>query len=288
MKNRGVVAPLLAALVLFLSAGLLLRPSADRYGVSAVKLSLPGGTGILYRSGGARAPGTVTVADEDGHTHALTSAGGSAAALLLRERGDGADMLATELARRGVAVLTAAPGTDPAGAWEALTSSGFARLSSLALLGGGDALTLADRLAGGGKEPAAVVLRGDGALLEQAAASRARNILFLTGDEPDPAVLTAFLGEPERKPMAIGGYFAEGTARRAARPLSGKWDDRETMLPVIDWLGSSLGHAVELPDEDLPTLTRKTSRTGAAVCAALGAVCAGGSLLRPRKRSEET
>lgn len=289
MRDRVRLIPLLPALVFFLAAGLLLRPALDRYGVSVTDVALPNGAAArLYRSGDDRQAGPAAFTDDDGHTHTLAPAGGSAAALLLRERGDGADALAAELARRGVAVLAAAPGADPDRAWEALTESGFARLSSLALLGGESALALADRLAGSGKEPAAVVLRGDGALLERAAASRARNILFLTGAEPDPGTLAAFLGEEERKPMAIGGYFAEGTARRAVRPAPGRWDERENLLPVIDWLGSSLGHAVELPDEDLPTLTRKTARTAAATCAALGAACAGGALLRRRKRSEET
>ena len=288
MRDRGRLALLSAALAFFLAAGLLLRPALDRYGVSVKKLSLPVGTGVLYRSGDERAAGTAILADEDddGHVHALTSAGKSAAALLLRERGDGADALAAELARRGVAVLAVSPGTDSDRAWEALTESDFARPSALAVLGGAEALALADRLAGGAGEPAAVILRGGG-LLEPAASSRARNILLLAENAPDPDLLTAFLGEPERRPMAIGGYFAEGTARRAVRPAAGGWDRRETMLPVIDWLGSCLGHAVELPDDDLPTLTRKTTRAAAAACAALGAVCAGGAGLRRRKRSEE-
>ena len=84
--------------------------------------------------------------------------------------------------------------------------------------------------------------------------------------EPSAESAEAFLGERERRPGWIGGYFAEGTARKVVRPWSGRWDDPEALQPVIDWLGSSLGHVIELSDEDLLS-------PGAAVCRRWGTVC---------------
>lgn len=277
------------ALALLALAGLLLWRGLDRDGVSAGAVTLPGGEGaklfLPADSGPVPALSLPAEEGEEDHVHTLSLGGQLSAALVLRAPRDGADGLAVELARRGVAVLAAAP-EDAGAAWGWLTGQGFARLSALALLGGEEALTLADALTGSGRESAAVILRGEEPLLERAASSPARNILFLTPGEPPMETVETFLGEPERKPGAIGGYFAEGTARRVIRRAGERWDGEETLLPVIDWLGSALGHSVELHDDDLILRERRELRTGAAVSAALGLCLAGGSLLPGKKRGE--
>ena len=282
--RRRLFLPALAAALLCLAGALFWR-SGDLHGASASALSLPdGGTGRIYRSGAGRDAGTLALPeDEDGHTHTVSVSGGSAAALILTRRGDGSAVLAAELARRGVTAVTMPESGDASAAWDALAARDDVRLSSLALIGGAEALDLADALADSGRECAAVILRGDGPLLERAAASKARNILFLTGAEPEKGLVTAFLGEEERKSGDIGGYFAEGTARRVIRPAPERLDREETLLPVIDWLGSSLGHAVELPDGDLPNRSGPYIRLAAGALALAGLAAAGGAVLRIRK-----
>ncbi len=254
-KGRRLSA-LFLALALIAAGGLLLRRGADRGGVGVTRLTLDGAALRLYRLGDPD-PETVVFTEhadgEGGHTHALTLGGQSAAALILAGRDDRAEILAVELARRGVAALVA-PGGSGAAAWDWLTEQDFVRLSSVALVAGpgqgAEALALMEALAGSGRECAAAVLMEDASLLAPAAGSPGRNILFLALTEPEPGRVEAFLREEERSPGWIGGYFAEGTARKAVRPVDGRWDGEDALLPVIDWLGSSLGHAIELEDTD--------------------------------------
>ena len=87
--------------------------------------------------------------------------------------------------------------------------------------------------------------------------------------------------------MAIGGYFAEGTARKVIRPVSGKWDDENALLPVIDWLGSSLGHAIELKDTDLIAPGAAACRRWGIAALAGAALAAAGAAI-PRRKREKT
>ena len=169
-----------------------------------------------------------------------THAGSTGAVLLLSRCGDGSRALASELARRGMTVLLARA-QNAAEAWDALASLPYARLSSLGLLAGKSgadaALALADSLAHGGKEPGAVVLCGS-SVREAAAESEARNILLFVGRNDD------------KESLALQGYFTEGTAR-CVRPLGASWRSGAAVAALLDWLGSSLGHTIELPDDDL-------------------------------------
>lgn len=290
-KGRRIL-PLVLALALALTGGLLLWRGADRDGVGVTRLTLDGTVLRLYRLGDAGSE-TVILTDhadgDGGHTHTLTLGGQSSAALVLTAPGDRSDALAVELARRGVAVLTA-PGGSGAAAWDWLTEQNFVRLSTVALVAGPgqgeEALALMGSLSGGGRECAAAVLMEDASLLSAAAGSPGRNILFLALTEPEPHAVAAFLREEERAPGWIGGYFAEGTARKAVRPVSGRWDDREVLLPVIDWLGSSLGHTIELKDNDLIVGRRLACRRWGAACLAGGALALTCLVLPRRKRKE--
>ena len=146
---------------------------------------------------------------------------------------------------------------------------------------------LLESLAGSGRESAAAVLAGDAALLDTLSVSPGRNLLFLTAAEPPREILEAFLGETERRPGWIGGYFAEGTARKVVRPWSGRWDDPEALQPVIDWLGSSLGHVIELSDEDLLSPGAAVCRRWGTACLVLGGAALAAALPLGRKRKNE-
>ena len=279
-------------LALAVTGGALLRRAADRDGVIVTKLSPDGAAARLYRLGDG-VPETAVLTEhadgEGGHAHALTLGGPAPAALILTAPGDRAETLATELARRGVSVLTADGGA--AGTWDWLTEQDFVRLSSLALIAspgrGAEAAGLLESLAGSGRESAAAVLAGDAALLDTLSASPGRNLLFLTAEEPPRESLEAFLGENERRPGWIGGYFAEGTARKVVRPWSGRWNDPEALGPVIDWLGSSLGHVIELSDEDLLSPGAAVCRRWGTACLVLGGVALAAALPLGRKRKNE-
>jgi len=257
------------------------------------RVTLDGAKLRLYRLGDP-APETVIVTDhadgDGGHTHTLTLGGQSSAALILSGGGDRAEILAAELARRGVASLVV-PGGSGEAAWDWLTEQDFVRLSTVALIAGpgqgAETLKMMEALAGSGRESAAAALMEDASLLPSAAESPGRNILFLTLTEPERDALEAFLGEEERSPGWIGGYFAEGTARKAARPVRGRWDDESALLPVIDWLGSSLGHAIELKDTDLIAPGAAACRRWGIAALAGAALAAAGAAI-PRRKREKT
>ena len=286
MRAEKLPRALLIAGAALLAAAALLLPR----GAAGTKLVLPGGgRAVLYGADTAQA--ALTVTEEDGHSHVLDAGGTASAALLLGGRGEGTDALASELARRGVRVLAADAGTDAAEAWDRLVSQPWVRLSSVALVAGPErskeALRLAESLAGGGREPAALILRGGEALLKEAAHTEARNVLVLVTDEPDAETVEAFLGEEERRPGWIGGYFAEGSARAAVRCGSSRWADKTALMAAIDWLGSTLGHAVELPDDDLPALAAAHRRTAACIIAGAGAAaCATAGILYLKRRND--
>lgn len=198
----------------------------------------------MLRQGGKTAITAVRLAESGARAVEFrpdcTRAGSAGAVLLLSRFGDGSRALASELARRGMTVLVARA-QNAAEAWDALASLPYARLSSLGLLAGKSgadtALSLADSLVGAGKEPGAVVLCG-ASVREAAEESAARNILLFVGKNDN------------KESLALQGYFSEGTAR-CARPLGASWRSGATVAALLDWLGSSLGHTVELPDDDL-------------------------------------
>ncbi len=246
----------LAAALLLAGATILLGSGRLPAGVSAADTT----AGTLYSPGAGPGVTALTLPeDEAGHSHTFT--GGGSAALVLAGRGEGGRELALELARRGVTVLLASADTGAGEAWRWLTSREFVRIGTVALIAGEsrgqEALALASELVGGGRECAALVLTGEDGLLSAAGTSAARNILYLSVSEPSAAAAGAFLGD-EKGPGTIRGYFAEGTARSVVRTGTARLDARESLLPVIDWLGSSLGHAVELHDEDLVVPGRRT------------------------------
>ena len=115
-------------------------------GVILEKTELPGGTGTLYRP--ADPGGSGTAADEDGHVYASLPGG----ALILSDLLDGADPLATELARRGVTVVSAGRGTDAALAWDRLLDGKAPGASRAILIASarraGEAAALASEAAG--------------------------------------------------------------------------------------------------------------------------------------------
>lgn len=259
-----------AALLLALTAAVCLYAGSRLpSGVSAADTAV----GELFSPGKTPGPAALSMPeDEGGHTHAV-AAGGSAA-LLLTGRKEGGRGLAVELARRGVTALTVPESVSAGDAWDWLTSREFVRLNAAALIAGPsrgeEALALASELSGGGRECAALVLSGGDGLLNAAADCPARNILFLTPEEPAAEAAAAFLGDGEG-PGKIRGYFAEGTARSAVPTGTNRLDDREALLPVIDWLGSSLGHTVELHDEDLIIPGTRTMQTAAELLLAAAA-----------------
>ena len=293
-KKARRAAALVLALLLVLAGALLLRRGTDRDGVRVESLVLDGVPFRLYRLGEGSGE-TVILTDhadgDGGHTHALTLGGQSSLALILSAGHDRADALATELARRGVtAAVLAAPGAGLP-VWEYLAGREDVRLSAMALVASpdraGEALALMETLSGSGRESAAAVLMEDAGLLGAASASPGRNILFLSTGEPDPDGVEAFLRETERSPGWIGGYFAEGTARKVVRDVSGRWDEKSALLPVIDWLGSSLGHTIELKDEDLIVPGQTACHTWAVVCLVLAIPALAGAALPRRKDYSE-
>ncbi len=273
MRTEKLPRALLCAAAILILAAAALFPRGE----AGARLRLPdGGRAVLY--GTQAAPAAVTVTEEDGHSHTLDAGGTASAVLLLRSPGDRGGVLAKELTRRGLTVLAADARADAAQAWDLLVSDSRVRLSSVALIcgagRGAEALELAAALTGGGREPAAVILCGAG-LPAEAAGSPARNVLILATDEPEQEPVEAFLGEEERRPGWIGGYFAEGSARAVVRNVPARWTDQKALIAAIDWLGSSLGHAVELPDDDLPALGEARRQSAAVAAAAAGAVLAG-------------
>jgi len=223
--------------------------------------------------------------------------GGQSAApavLLVSHPGDGGEYLLRELNRRGVHVLRLTDTEGLAKAWEALTMLDGVRLSSLGLLARGRdipaALELTEKLSGGGREPAAVILGGTGEDAALCAGSPGRDLLYLAGGMQGEDTTAAFYGD-DTPAGEISGYFADGDARRL-EVLSGSvppWGSRETMLLIFDWLGSSLGHAVELPDDDIATAADKALLRGgvaASVIAVAGGVLTGRAHRRKTQKEQ--
>lgn len=207
--------------------------------------------------------------------------------LLISRPGDGGRLLARELNRRGVNVLLLRDASPAAlaDAWDYLASADFSRLSSLGLLAREADIPAAaealEDLSGSGREAAAAVFSGSD--LSLCRGCTGRNVLFLTGREPDASALAAFYGD-DTPAGRISGYFADGDARKVI-VLPGstpRWGEKDAMLSVFDWLGSSLGHVVELSDTDIAVSADRTLIAGG--IAFLAAALGGGSLCIVKKR----
>ena len=273
---------MLAALA-FLALGGLLWLSADGMladeGVCRERIELAGGRAQLWYPRAAVSYETV----EDGdHEHLLTVGG---AALALADTCDGSRSLAAEQVRRGVTVLLAGKDVSCAEAWNALRERCGEDVPAAVLAGPAraeEAAALARELREQGEPCAALVLLGDDAAPAAAAEYPGGNTLVLTESRPDSGTLTAFYGSEAGAERGFDGFFGEGTARACAWDRHfGSFARRETMLRVNDWLGSVLGHAVELPDGDLIFAKIIFCRAGAAVLALL---CVGTLMTLARRR----
>ena len=284
LRRLGLAAAFLALGACLLLAG---RGMSRADGVSVVKTELPGGKGKLYVPASEAA--LVLPAHEEGE-ETVRAGGEAAGALILAHRLDGAENAALELCRRGVAVLVIRDGTEAESAWDWLLSQPFIRRSGGAILSSakraGEALALAAGLAGTPRPCAAVVLTGDKALAGAAAGNPAANVLVLTGGKAGEEELAAFYGSREAARLGFAGYFGEGTARACAA-VGG--DDpsffrRSVLERTMDWLGSSLGHRVEIADSDLICGKVLGWRIAGALCLACGAgwICGCG------KKKEQT
>ena len=256
--KRGELLQRLGLAAVFVLLGICLLISGREVlaaeGVRTVDAELPGGRGTLYLPG---AVSTVTLPAHEEGEKTLTTAGTVTGALILSHWPDGARAAATELCRRGVAVLIVTDGTDAQTAWDWLLFRPEVRSDSAAILSGdrraGEALALAASAAGTPRECAGVVLAGEETLVKAAAGSPAANLLVLTGQEASPEDLAAFYGAREDARRGFTGFFSEKTARAAAAVGGDEaaFYRRSVMTRTLDWLGSCLGHRVELADDDL-------------------------------------
>lgn len=277
MKNKHTILTALACL-LMLALGACLWLAGEGMlragGVHMETVQLPEGKARLYRPETIRAQSVPLMEEPSGGAHApeesVMVGGQCAAALLLADGFDGADALAVELSRRGVAVLLPGKVVPAREAWDWLMEQSFTRVSSVALIASkgrsAEALALGEALVPTDRAAATTMLLGDDALLSAAVSWPGRNLLILTRHEADTAVRAAFLGTGDGR-SEFGGYFSEGTARAAAS-LGGalRWSSREALVRVLDWQGSSLGHAVSLSDDDFICGYVGCCRIAAALC----------------------
>lgn len=276
----GALCVLLAGLC---AAGLLASRSLLRNG---------GTTDIRAAGSDAGFSGTLYV--PDGATVSNT-----APSVLLLQSGRGAPArtaLALELSRRGLVVLEVRDPAEAEAAWAWLTAQPFVWVERTGLVALDGAVPAALALAEETPVPQAAVLLGGGDALTRALAAPAalRDALIVTGaGEPERADLAAFLGcgAEEAAPDKTCGFFYEGNARRLVLTSGGGQAvprSREALAAVFDWLGSSLGHRVELADDDLVCGKREALFAAGAVCGVLSAGCLALTIRRLRgKRQEE-
>lgn len=255
---RGLLRPAALAAAFLLLGGCLLAAASGLLGAEGVEIRSVGPGRLYLPAAGESVTLTAHADGEGGHVHADAAVDGGRfnAAVLLRGRFDGAGAAAAELSRRGVAVLLADRDVSAAEAWDYMLSQRFTRLSAAALMAGTDrareALSLADSLVGGGRECAAVMVLGDEDTVRAGAAARCRNLLVLTSRPASDEAYLAFFGSASAAARGFEGYFSEGTARAAEAVGGGpRFSDAGVLARIIDWQGSSLGHAVELPDDDV-------------------------------------
>ena len=257
MRKHVFMTALLCAVFLTLGAVLLISEQCmlRDEGVSVRQVTFEGGSGTLFLPEIAQAR-SIPLPEEgpDAHTGSVTVGGSVPAALVLGDGLDGKHALAVELARRGVAVLLADGETPADHAWIWLTDREFVRLTSAALIASEDrsaeALSLGTAFAGSGRASAAAILFGDDQTLFAAARYPGRDLLILTGREPEETAKRAYFGADYAEGRNFTGYFGDGTAR-AVSTAQGRtaFSSRRTLQQILDWQGSALGHEVEMPDD---------------------------------------
>ena len=247
----------------FLALGICLLLAAEQTllaeGVSMCRVTLGEGRGTLFTPQLGEETSLLLPEEPSGgihsHSQSVVLGGQCNAALLLGDGVDGQHALATELARRGVAVLLPDRKVPARTAWDWLMDQEYTRAACVALIASkrcaDDALALGTALSATDRAPAATILLGDDDTLLLAADYPGLDLLILTGKAPGEEARRAYFGEnygPERE---FTGYYGDGTARAAA-PARGRlaFSSRATMQRILDWQGSALGHAVEIPDDD--------------------------------------
>ena len=279
MKSKDRLITALLCLAFLALGGCLLLAAKGMLraeGLIVEKVSLPDGDGTLCRPMAIQAQAVPLPEDPDeeahaDHAHRVDTGGRCGAALILSGPMDGAEALAKELGRRGVAALIPGKDVPAAAAWDWLTAQSFVRISSVALIASADraeeALSLGAALSSTERAAAALIVLGDADTLRRAADHPGRNLLILTGKEPDAEAMTAFLGADYDGRRNLTGYFGEGTARAvAAVPGRAALFSRPALERIMDWQGSTLGHAVELPDSDVIYGRIVFCQCGAAFC----------------------
>ena len=213
-------------------------------------------------------------ADAGGHEDSVVVGGSLSAALILSDGGDGARTLAAEFARRGVAALIPDRDVPAAEAWNWLLSRDFTRRYAVGLMASERRADEALELAGAlpeGQAAATVILLGGDSTLRRAGECRARNLLILTDRAPEPEAKSAFFGggDPAND---FTGYFSEGTARAVRTTQHRGFGFRAVLEQLMDWQGSSLGHAVARNDGDLIGARIVFCRAGTGFCLAAAAL----------------
>lgn len=291
MRKHTAGTAILCLVFLALGASLLLaaRNMLRDEGITVRRVSFEGGGGRFCRPEAAQTRSVPLYEEEehDGHSGSLAVGGDSPAALVLGNGLDGTHALATELARRGVAVLLPDKGTSADSAWSWLMEQSYVRVSSAAIIASksraDDALSLGAALASSGYAPAATILLGDGQTLRKAAGYPGRDLLILTETEADEEAKAAFFGAEYAAGSDFIGYFGDGSAR-AVSAVRGRaaFSSRKTLCQILDWQGSALGHAVELPDESEIFSSIDFCRIAAAFC-----LFAAGAIWPVRRVSKE-
>ena len=285
---------LLTLAFLALGACLLLASTGQlrAEGVRVSTVAIGEGSGRLYRPAAARSEIVPLYEEPTGGAHipqadSVVTDARFAAALVLHESGDGAEALAVEFARRGVAVLIPGRSVDARAAWDWLMGQSFTRVSSAAIIAGSgraaEAFSLGGEMSATNMAAAATIVLGDEDTLRLAADYPGRDLLILTADEPSGSAKEAYFGAQYDPRRNFSGYFGEGTARAVAAVGRRNFSARRALLQCLDWQGSTLGHAVALPDEDILYGRIVFCRTAAALC-----VFAAGSVWLPAGNRKKT
>jgi hypothetical protein len=182
-----------------------------------------------------------------GHLYENRSMGdGHTAAVILAGLTPGENRaLATELCRRGYTVLRPADSAQILAAVHWLQSQPNIRPHRIALVLGNELPPAAADCAG---ELAATVFLTTGA---EWINGDFPNALAFSAGAPTVQQLSAFLRCDDRQGEIgrIFGYFVEGTARCVE--LTGStptYRDKRVQTRLFDWLGSAIGHQIEIPD----------------------------------------
>lgn len=234
----------------------------------ALTLFCAAGAGYLVRDGGAVDVSRVRGEDFSAVLYrpaSATEADPAPAVLVAGLKSPERRALAMELSRRGWVALTAAEAEEGSAALAWLEKQPFVRSQRLAVAGDEYALILGED---GGGSVRAVIALWDESFSRQW--EELPNLLLFAECAPAGQELAAFLrcGEDRARPEDIQGYFYEETAR-CLRITEGapSFRDPAVQAAVFDWLGSSLGHRLEIPDSAQRWQAAEGLRIGAICCA---------------------